>query len=121
LFRSWRPDLRLFAETSGKNAIVITPRADIDLAVADLVDSAFGHSGQKCSAASLAICVGQTYESHRFRRQLLDAVTSLAVGDPADPGTDAGPVIRAPGPKLLRALTQLDAGESWLVEPRRID
>ena len=65
LFRSWRPDLRLFAETSGKNALVITPNADIDLAVADLVASAFGHSGQKCSAASLAICVGEVYDSPR--------------------------------------------------------
>ena len=37
LFRSWKPDLRLFAETSGKNAMVITPNADLDLAVADLV------------------------------------------------------------------------------------
>ena len=58
LFRSWRPDLPLLAETSGKNAIIITPSADIDLAVADLVKSAFGHAGQKCSAASLAILVG---------------------------------------------------------------
>src|SRR5690606_2869966 len=47
LFRSWRPDLPLLAETSGKNAIVITPSADLDLAVADLVKSAFGHAGQK--------------------------------------------------------------------------
>ena len=51
-------DMRLFAETSGKNAIVITPSADLDLAIADLVRSAFGHAGQKCSAASLGIVVG---------------------------------------------------------------
>ncbi len=74
LFRSWRPDLPLLAETSGKNAIVITPSADIDLAVADLVKSAFGHAGQKCSAASLAILVGSVAESERFERQLIDAV-----------------------------------------------
>lgn len=120
MFRSWRPDLRLFAETSGKNAIIITPSADIDLAVADLVASAFGHSGQKCSAASLAICVGQTYESSRLRRQLLDAVTSLTVGAPTDLGTDTGPLIGSPSTKLLRGLTQLDAAETWLVEPRRV-
>ena len=47
LFGSWRPDLRLFAETSGKNALVITAAADLDLAIADLVRSAFGHAGQK--------------------------------------------------------------------------
>ncbi len=47
------PTLPLLAETSGKNAMIITPSADLDLAVADLVKSAFGHAGQKCSAASL--------------------------------------------------------------------
>lgn len=120
LFRSWRPDLRLFAETSGKNALVITPSADIDLAVADLVSSAFGHSGQKCSAASLAICVGQAYESPRLRRQLVDAVSSLEVGVPTDLSTDTGPLIGPPSDKLVRALGDPDPGERWLVEPRRI-
>ncbi len=121
LFRSWRPELRLFAETSGKNALIITPNADIDLAVEHLVQSAFGHSGQKCSAASLAICVGDIYGSPRLRRQLVDAVTSLAVGPSTDLATDMGPMIQEPKGKLLRALTQLDEGEHWLVEPRRID
>ena len=120
LFRSWKPDLRIFAETSGKNALVITPNADIDLAVADLVASAFGHAGQKCSAASLAICVGDVYTSERFRRQLSDAVASLQVGDAADLGTNLGPTIHEPDGKLLRALSTLEPGEEWLVEPRRL-
>ena len=119
-FQSWKPDLRLFAETSGKNAMVITPNADIDLAVRDLMSSAFGHSGQKCSAASLAICVGDAYASARLRRQLVDAVKSLAVGNATDLATTMGPLIRPPESRLLRALTQLDAGEEWLVEPRKI-
>ncbi|WP_258566918.1 aldehyde dehydrogenase family protein [Microbacterium sp. Se5.02b] len=80
LFRSWRPDLPLLAETSGKNAMIIAPSADLDLAVADLVKSAFGHAGQKCSAASLAILVGPVGRSARFARQLADAVRSLHVG-----------------------------------------
>ncbi|RMH77587.1 MAG: aldehyde dehydrogenase family protein, partial [Actinomyces sp.] len=121
LFLSWRPDMRLFAETSGKNAIVITPAADLDLAVADLVRSAFGHGGQKCSAASLAICVGEVYGSARFRRQLVDAVTSLRVGPATDPGTTVAGLIGPPGDKLGRALGQLEPGEAWLVEPRRLD
>src|SRR5690606_12035116 len=41
LFRAFRPDLPLLAETSGKNAIVVTPHADLDLAVRDVVHSAF--------------------------------------------------------------------------------
>ncbi|MGH1504267.1 MAG: bifunctional proline dehydrogenase/L-glutamate gamma-semialdehyde dehydrogenase, partial [Acidimicrobiales bacterium] len=121
LFRSWNPELRLFAETSGKNALVITPSADLDLAIADLVRSAFGHAGQKCSAASLAICVGGVARSERFRRQLVDAVTSLTVGAADDPAATVGPLIGTPNPRLARALTRLDAGESWLVEPRLLD
>ncbi len=121
LFRSWRPDLRILAETSGKNAIVVTAHADIDLAVADIVSSAFGHAGQKCSAASLAILVGDVAGSPRLRRQLVDAVTSLRVGPPDDLATTMGPVLHEPTGKLRRALCALDPGEEWLVEPRRLD
>ncbi|MCG7596978.1 bifunctional proline dehydrogenase/L-glutamate gamma-semialdehyde dehydrogenase [Mycobacterium sp. PSTR-4-N] len=121
LFRRLRPDLPLLAETSGKNAMVITPHADIDLAVKDLVASAFGHAGQKCSAASLAILVGSAAHSARLRNQLMDAVTSLTVGYPSDPTAQMGPVIEPADGKLLRALTTLGPGEQWLVEPRRLD
>jgi RHH-type transcriptional regulator, proline utilization regulon repressor / proline dehydrogenase / delta 1-pyrroline-5-carboxylate dehydrogenase len=55
LFLKLRPDLNLMAETGGKNCMLITDMCDRDLAVADLIQSAFGHSGQKCSACSLAI------------------------------------------------------------------
>ncbi len=121
MFQGWKPDLRLFAETSGKNAMVITPHADLDLAVADLVASAFGHSGQKCSAASLAICVGDVYESDRFRRQLVDAVQSLVIGLPWELATTVGPTIHPVEGKLERALTSLEPGEEWLVPPERLD
>ncbi|NNF52946.1 MAG: bifunctional proline dehydrogenase/L-glutamate gamma-semialdehyde dehydrogenase [Acidimicrobiales bacterium] len=120
LFQSWKPEIKLFAETSGKNALIITPNADLDLAVKDLADSAFGHSGQKCSAASLAICVGGVVDSERFRRQLVDAVQSLAVGNQTDLVTTMGPMIHPPEGKLLRALTTLEPGESWLIKPERL-
>lgn len=117
LFRSWRPDLPLLAETSGKNAIIVTPSADLDLAVADLVKSAFGHAGQKCSAASLAILVGPVGRSARFARQLADAVRSLHVGQPTDPLAEVGPVIEQPQGKLAWALSELEGDEQWLIEP----
>ena len=120
-FTSWRPDLNLLAETSGKNAILVSACADIDAAVRDLVQSSFGHAGQKCSAASLAIVVADVYEDPSFLRQLADAVTSLAVGPGWDLSTAVGPIIRPAEPDLLRALTRLDPGESWLVEPVRLD
>ncbi len=121
LFASWREDLDVLAETSGKNAIVVTPSADVDLAVADVVRSAFGHAGQKCSAASLLILVGSAGYSARLRRQLADAVRSIAVGPATDPATAMGPLVEPASGKLLRALTTLDPGERWLVRPRRLD
>ena len=99
----------------------MTPSADVDLAVADVVRSAFGHAGQKCSAASLLILVGSAGYSARLRRQLADAVASLRVGPATDPATDMGPLIEPATGKLLRALTTLDPGEGWLVRPRRLD
>ena len=121
LFSSWRSDLEVLAETSGKNAIIVTPSADHDLAVADVVRSAFGHAGQKCSAASLLILVGSAGTSRRLRRQLADAVASLAVGPATDLATTMGPLTEPAAGKLLRALTTLDPGEQWLVQPRRLD
>ena len=121
LFRSWKPDMRLFAETSGKNALVITPQADIDLAASDLVRSAFGHSGQKCSAASLAILVGDLADDERFLAKVVDAAQSLRLGWPAEPGVTMGPTIVPAQGKLLDALTRLGPGERWLLEPRRLD
>jgi len=121
LFRSFRASLPLLAETSGKNAIIVTPSADLDLAVADIQKSAFGHAGQKCSAASLVILVGSVGSSERFRRQLLDAVTTVRVGYPDDPTTVMGPVIEPPGPKLLSGLSELGKGETWLLEPAQRD
>ncbi len=125
MFASWRYDrpggAKVLGETSGKNSLIITPSADYDLAVDDLVTSAFGHAGQKCSAASLAILVGSVGKSERFMRQLVDGVSSIKVGWPDDVSTTMGPVIEPPQGKLLRALTTLEPGEKWLVEPRQLD
>ncbi|WP_459385817.1 bifunctional proline dehydrogenase/L-glutamate gamma-semialdehyde dehydrogenase [Arthrobacter humicola] len=121
LFRSFRKDLPLLAETSGKNAIIVTPSADLDLAAKDVAYSAFGHAGQKCSAASLVILVGSVAKSKRFHNQLIDAVTSLKVGYPQDPASQMGPIIEPANGKLLNALTTLSEGETWAVEPRKLD
>jgi RHH-type proline utilization regulon transcriptional repressor/proline dehydrogenase/delta 1-pyrroline-5-carboxylate dehydrogenase len=121
LFLDWRPSLRLFAETSGKNSLIITAQADRDLAVKDLVKSAFGHAGQKCSAASLAILEAEVYDDPGFRAQLRDAAASLPVGAATDPASVVTPLIRPPGESLRRALTSLDQGEEWLLPPRQTE
>ncbi|WP_243064948.1 bifunctional proline dehydrogenase/L-glutamate gamma-semialdehyde dehydrogenase [Humibacter sp. RRB41] len=121
LFTSWRADLPLLAETSGKNAIIVTPSADIDLAVSDIVKSAFSNAGQKCSAASLVILVGSMGSSRRLLDQLADATESVYVGWPDQPATWMGPLIEPASGKLASALTELAPGEEWLVTPRRLD
>lgn len=121
MFLGWKPSLRLFAETGGKNALIITANADRDQAIKDLVKSAFGHAGQKCSAASLAILEAEIYDDPVFRKQLRDAAASLIVGSPWDLQTEMPPVIRTPEEETLkRALTENDAGESWLLEPKNV-
>ncbi len=117
MFHTWRPGLRLHAETSGKNAIVITTTADLDHAVADLVRSAFGHAGQKCSAASLAIIESPLYDNPAFLERIRDAAATLRVGAAAEASTDVGPLIDPPSGALKRALTTLEPGESWLLAP----
>ena len=86
-----------------------------------LFRSAFGHAGQKCSAASLAIVDASIYGNPAFFSQLKDAVNSLNVGAGTDFSTSVGPLIHPPIGPLRRALTNLDEGESWLVTPRALD
>lgn len=78
-------------EMGGKNAIIVDASADLDEAVIGVRDSAFGFSGQKCSACSRAIVVDSRYDE--FVRRLVESTKSLVVGDPLDPATDLGPVI----------------------------
>ena len=121
LFRGWKPSMNLFAETSGKNAMLITAAADPDQAIKDLVKSAFGHAGQKCSAASLAILEAELYDDQAFLSQLLDAAASLRIGAPGNLASVVTPVIRPPGPDLQRGLTELERGEEWLLEPEMLE
>lgn len=121
LFQSWQPEMNLLAETSGKNSLIITAMADHDKAIKDLVRSAFGHNGQKCSAASLAILEAEVYDNPAFHRQLRDAAASLSVGPAWDKASLVTPLTQPANPDLHRALTQLEPGETWLLEPRPIE
>lgn len=116
-----RPNLHLMAETGGKNAIIVTKLADQDLAIKETVHSAFGHAGQKCSAASLLILEKEVYDNLHFRQQLRDAAASLIVGSPWNLSTKVGPLIHAPNRELMRGLTTLEEGESWLLKPRQLE
>lgn len=81
----------VIAELGGKNAIIIDSDADVDDAVLGTVASAFGYAGQKCSACSRAIVIGDLYEP--FLKRLAEAAASVRIGPPTDPGVLLGPVI----------------------------
>jgi RHH-type transcriptional regulator, proline utilization regulon repressor / proline dehydrogenase / delta 1-pyrroline-5-carboxylate dehydrogenase len=91
---------RVVAEMGGKNAIIIDESADLDQAVQGVVYSAFGYSGQKCSACSRVIVLAPIYET--FVARLVEATKSLNVGDAANPGTQVGPVIDETAQKRIR-------------------
>jgi RHH-type proline utilization regulon transcriptional repressor/proline dehydrogenase/delta 1-pyrroline-5-carboxylate dehydrogenase len=82
---------RVVAEMGGKNAIIVDESADLDQAVAGVVQSAYGYSGQKCSACSRAIVVKSVYAA--FLERLIEATKSLNVGATDSPGVQMGPVI----------------------------
>ena len=84
---------RVIAEMGGKNAIIVDTDADLDVAVSEVVGSAFHYGGQKCSAASRVIVLEAAYDE--FVRRLVEATRSLVVGPPEDPATRVGPVITA--------------------------
>ncbi len=113
-----KPAMHLLAETGGKNATIVTALSDRDLAIKNVLHSAFSHSGQKCSATSLLILEDEVYHDAKFRETLCDAVESLAVGSAWDLPTKVGPLIRPPSGALERGLKDLETGESWAVMPR---
>lgn len=108
---------KLIGETGGKNAIIVSSMSDHDLAVKEIVHSAFSYSGQKCSAASLLLLHEELFDDPDFKRQLCDAAKSLKVGSAWQKSSKVTPLITEPSPHLLRALTTLEEGEEWLLKP----
>jgi RHH-type proline utilization regulon transcriptional repressor/proline dehydrogenase/delta 1-pyrroline-5-carboxylate dehydrogenase len=118
LFQGWKAHPRLHAATSGKNSMILTANADLDLAIKDLLQSAFVRAGQECSSASLAIVEAEVYDAPSFRRQLKDAAASLKVGAAWTPGVVVTPMLHPPSKDLQRALFTIEPGEEWLLEPK---
>lgn len=112
-----RPKRPIFAETGGKNSMIVTAMADKDLAVKDIIESAFHHSGQKCSACSLLILESEVYDDTHFLELLKDAAQSVQVGSSMDFSAIVTPLIQKPNVDLEKGLTRLEKGEKWLLEP----
>lgn len=82
---------RVIAEMGGKDAMVVDDGADLDLAAKSIVQSAFGYSGQKCSACSRVIIHEKVYDN--LVKKIVENTKRLTVGSPEKQNTDVGPVI----------------------------
>jgi RHH-type proline utilization regulon transcriptional repressor/proline dehydrogenase/delta 1-pyrroline-5-carboxylate dehydrogenase len=103
---------KVIAEMGGKNAIIVDADADLDVAVGEVVVSAFHYQGQKCSAASRVIVLEAAYDE--FVRRLVEATKSLVVGPPEAPGTRVGPVITADARAKIQSYIERGRREATL-------
>ena len=85
------PIVPFIAETGGINAMIVDSSALAEQVVTDVLASAFGSAGQRCSALRL-LCL-QDDIADRVLHMLQGAAETLVIGDPMDPATDVGPVI----------------------------
>jgi RHH-type proline utilization regulon transcriptional repressor/proline dehydrogenase/delta 1-pyrroline-5-carboxylate dehydrogenase len=85
-----------------------------------VIYSAFGNCGQKCSATSLLILEREVYQDPDFKRQLVDAARSFATGSAWDFSNKMGPLIHPARDDLAKALTELEAGETWALKPENV-
>ncbi len=104
---------RVLAEMGGKNAIIVDETADLDDAITGVVSSFTGYAGQKCSACSRAIVHAAIYDS--FLDRLKEAVLSLKVGNPEEPGTQVGPVIDRRAQSKIQEYIEIGKKEARLL------
>src|SRR5215210_7055637 len=98
---------RVIAEMGGKDAMVIDDSADLDSAAADIVKSAYGYSGQKCSAASRAILHEDVYDE--VLGKVVERASMLKIGVPTSADVNVGPVISEP--QFEKVSSYVDAGK----------
>ena len=103
---------KVVCEMGGKNALIIDNDADLDEAIPAALYSAFGFSGQKCSALSRLIVLDGVYD--HFVERFVAACSSIPVGDPAEPGILVGPVIDAEARDKILGLIERGRKEARL-------
>ena len=99
---------RVTLELGGKNAVIVLDDADLDLAVEGILWSAFGTTGQRCTACSRLIV--QRGVRAELERRLVERAEMLRLGDGLDPETQVGPLINA---------AQLDRVHSYMAVARQ--
>lgn len=116
--RSSASGKRVQAQGGAKNPIIVLPDAEIDMATDIVMDSAYGNSGQRCLAASLAITVGNAKNS--FTEAMSAAASSRIIGDGMLSGTEMGPVITPESKNRIENLVSqgIEEGAEVLVDGR---
>ncbi len=104
---------RVIVEMGGKNAIIVDEDADLDEAIAGVVASSFGYSGQKCSACSRVVVLAGVYDALLAR--LVPAVASLKIAPAEDPACGVGPVIDAQAVDRIQAAIERGKRDAHLV------
>ena len=99
---------RTILEMGGKDSIIVSADCDLDAAVAGVVASAFGFSGQKCSACSRAIVEDSVYDV--FLERVRERVETLRVGDPAG-NANMGPVVNRSAMDTILSYIEIGKGE----------
>ncbi|MFF2483010.1 L-glutamate gamma-semialdehyde dehydrogenase [Paenibacillus sp. NPDC058071] len=104
---------RVVAEMGGKDAIIVDADADPDDAAAAIAASAFGFSGQKCSACSRAIVHEALYDT--VLEKVANRAKQLVLGDPAETAVSLGPVIDEQAFRKILAYVEIGKQEGRLV------
>jgi acyl-CoA reductase-like NAD-dependent aldehyde dehydrogenase len=96
-------------ELGGKNAIIVMDDADLELAVDGIVWSAFGTSGQRCTAASRVIAARKVYD--QLQSRLVERAEQLRLGNGLDEDVDVGPVINRSALEKIHSYTEIGKDE----------
>ncbi len=96
-------------ELGGKNAIIVMDDADLDLAADGILWSAFGTSGQRCTAASRVIAHEKVYDA--LAKRLVAAAEKMRLGPGWEDDTDVGPVINGAALEKIHSYTEIGKGE----------
>ncbi|GAB6934653.1 L-glutamate gamma-semialdehyde dehydrogenase [Calditerricola yamamurae] len=104
---------RVIAEMGGKDSIIVDSSADLELAAQGIVVSAFGFSGQKCSACSRAIVLEDVYD--QVLELVAEKTKALKVGDVRNPDVFTGPVIDEKAYNKILSYIEIGKNEGRLV------
>lgn len=104
--RAARRLAKVCCEMGGKNAVVVMPDADLDLAAAGIAQGAFGSAGQRCTATSL--CVVHRQVAPQIIDRVVDRAKAVRVGNGLAPGITMGPLVDAR--QLATVLAYVEAG-----------